>query len=508
MSGVLRRLQLLVAVLLAVSSACGGDAATNTGTPSGPGAHILTPRALEDTIEAFAPSRLTVEVRDAAGKPVVATKVTLDSHPDVPTGYYAPLAQFSLLGGTGVSTLAEVTDARGQLTVNARLGDRAASGWMTLDADTLGRDSIHVTIRAGAPARLTLGPRDTALAVGASYTLSATVRDRSGDLITGVSPTLVVRRSQVAAATAGLTVRTAVAGGTFVVGTVGTAMDSATLEVVPPGTLIAFRFGGSSVATFDLDGSNYQRTPLPGFGYNTHAPRWRPQTSSLVLHGPVNGSATEVGLFTMDASNQPMVLYSPATEADGMYPQPTRDGAWIYYAQRVGWQSAEIWRMGADGSGRMRVGPVAGYYDSYSQPTPSPDGSSLVYTQNDGGFGTGVVRLMRLDLTTGGSSALGAFGTHPRWSPVAPEIAYLTSNAVRIVQADGTGDRVLATYQYTFDDRDGQLDWSPDGQWLVACTWFQYSGDRRLVLIKRATGEVMPLPFTYTDNLCEATWKR
>jgi hypothetical protein len=500
---VLGRVRLLVAVLLAASSSCGGDSMTK----SGPGAHILTPRALADTIEALAPSRLTVEVRDASGQPVVATKVTLDSHPDVSTPYYAPLAQFSLLGGTGVSPLAEVTDARGQLTVNARLGNRAASGWITLDAGALGRDSIHVTIRAGAPAQLTLGPRDTALAVGASYTLSATVRDRSGNSISGVPATLTVRRAQVATATSALNVRTSSTGGTFVVGAVGTAIDSVALEVVPAGTLIAFSPGSSAIATFDLDGSNYQRVLHPSFGYNNYAPRWLPQRNELVFHGR-SLTGLEVGLFTLFASNKLRFLYAPTTQADGMYPLPTRDGAWIYYAQRVGWQSAEIWRMSADGSGRMRVGPVAGYYDSYSQPTPSPDGRSVVYTQNDGGLGSGVVRLMRLDITTGASSAMGAFGTHPRWSPTAPEIAYLAGNAVRIVQADGTGDRVLATYQYPFDERDGQLDWSPDGQWLVACTGYQYSGDHRLVLISRATGEVMPLPFTYADRLCEATWKR
>jgi hypothetical protein len=491
--------------MLLAASSCGGD--TGSITKAGPGAHILTPRALEDTIGAFAPSRLTVEVRDESGAPVAAAKLTLDSHPDVSTPYYAPLAQFSLLGGTGVSPLSEVTDARGQLTVNARLGDRVSSGWITLDAGTLGRDSIHVTIRAGAPAALTLGPRDTALAVGASYMLSATVRDRSGDLIGGISPTLTVRRAQVAAATSGLNVRTSSTGGTFVVGAVGTVIDSVALEVVPTGTLIAFSPGSSAIATFDLDGSNYQRVLHPSFGYNNYAPRWLPQRNEIVFHSR-SLAGLEVGLFTMDASNQLTVLYAPTTEADGMYPQPTRDGAWIYYAQRVGWQSAEIWRMSADGSGRMRVGPVAGYYDSYSQPTPSPDGRSVVYTQNDGGLGSGVVRLMRLDIVTGASSALGAFGTHPSWSPTASEIAYLAGNAVRIVQGDGTGDRILATYRYPFDERDGQLDWSPDGQWLVACTGYQYSGDYRLVLISRATGEVMPLPFTYTDKLCEATWKR
>jgi Tol biopolymer transport system component len=492
--------------LVAASSSCGGDAGSVTAPPRN-AAYFLTPRALEDTAEAVAAAPLTIEVRDSVGMPAVARRVILGSHDDVDATHDAGLAQFSLATTwSGVTSMAEVTDARGQLTVNARLSDRAGSGWIILDAGALGRDSIHVVVRAGAPTRFTLGPRDTVLLRGASYTLSATVFDRHANVIAGVSPSLVVRRAKVGIVAAGLTVNTASPGATFVVGTLGPATDSATLKVVPSGTLVAFSYEASAVATFDLDGSNYRRTPLQGFSADTHAPHWLPQTNSLVFHSPAS-TGTGVGLFTMGAANQPTVLYTPATEADGMYPQPSRDGAWIYYAQRVGFQSAEIWRMRADGSGRERVGPAAGYYDSNSQPTPSPDGTALVYIQNNGGVNTGM-QLSRLDLATGVSSALPAFGTHPRWSPVAPEIAYLAPGAVRIVQANGTGDRLLATYFYGFDDGDGQLDWSPDGKWLVACTTYQYVGDRRLALIERATGEVIPLPYTYADKLCEAAWIR
>jgi hypothetical protein len=502
----LRRLQLLVVVLLAASWSCGGDAGSVTAAPLN-AAHILTPRTLEDTAEALASAPLMIEVRDSAGKPAAGRRVFLGSHAEVDTLYSSQLAQFSLsTAWSGVTSMAAVTDAGGLLTVNARLSDRAGSGWITLDAGTLGRDSIHVVVRPGAPTRLVLGPRDTVLLRGASYTLSATVFDRHANAIAGVSPSLVVRRSKVAAATTGLTVSTAAPGATVVVGSIGPATDSTTLEVVPPGTLVAFSYQSSAVATFDLDGSNYRRTPLQGFSYETHAPHWRPQTSSLVFHSPASGAG--VGLFAMNTPDQPAVLYSPpAAEADGMYPQPSRDGVWIYYAQRVGFESAEIWRMLADGSGRERVGPVAGYYDSNSQPTPSPDGSAVVYIQNQGGAGTGM-QLSRLDLATGTSTALPAFGTHPRWSPVSSEIAYFGRGGVRIVQANGTGDQLLATYLYGFDDADGQLDWSPDGKWLVACTEYQYVGDRRLALIERATGEVIPLPYTYADKLCEAAWIR
>jgi hypothetical protein len=500
-------------VMLLASVACGGGADNPiTGSFSGQGVRILTPRSAEDTIQARLSSALTLEVHGADGKSVLAAKVTVSARRDAPV-VYNPLAFFSLQReAPAVLTLSEVTDARGQLTVHVQLGVGVGTGWIVVDAGELGRDSIKVTIRVGAPARLTTTPRDTAVAIGASYTLKAEVRDRMGNLLSDVA-TFASRRVPVASVSNGSTVRSSATGHVYVVGTVGTAVDSVAVEVVPTGTLAAFRFIYSSgdvatLATFDLDGSNYRTTLIPGFAFNNYAPHWIPQQNLLVFHGRDFGSGYELALFTMDAANQRKVLYAPATEADGAYPQPSRDGTWIYYTQRVGRQSSEIWRMRNDGTGRSRVGPKAGYYDSDSQPSPSPDGRTIVYASGDGGAGTGIVRINRLDIATGVESSLGAVGKLPRWSPVGNEIAYLTEIAVHIVQADGTGDRVLATGE-RFDDRDGQLDWSPDGKWLVTCVWSAtISGRRQLALIERATGELIPLPFSSRDNLCEATWKR
>ena len=78
-----------------------------------------------------------------------------------------------------------------------------------------------------------------------------------------------------------------------------------------------------------------------------------------------------------------------------------------------------------------------------------------------------------------------------------------------ITRPDGTDVSPPFTVDpaYAFDGRDGQLDWSPDGKWLVACAGEEAASQKYLALVSRATGEVLPLPFTARDNLCGATWR-
>ncbi|HEX9693331.1 MAG TPA: hypothetical protein VGA22_14655 [Gemmatimonadales bacterium] len=47
------------------------------------------------------------------------------------------------------------------------------------------------------------------------------------------------------------------------------------------------------------------------------------------------------------------------------------------------------------------------------------------------------------------------------------------------------------------------LDWSPDGQYIVAAGW---SGRTSIVVI--ATGEVIPLAFTLGKDYQRSAWKR
>ena len=52
------------------------------------------------------------------------------------------------------------------------------------------------------------------------------------------------------------------------------------------------------------------------------------------------------------------------------------------------------------------------------------------------------------------------------WSPVSDLLAYAVGGTLRVIHADGTGDRLLLAKAIT----PRSIDWSPDGHWLLITT--------------------------------------
>ncbi|HZS60746.1 MAG TPA: hypothetical protein VFA43_15830, partial [Gemmatimonadaceae bacterium] len=96
-----------------------------------------------------------------------------------------------------------------------------------------------------------------------------------------------------------------------------------------------------------------------------------------------------------------------------------------------------------------------------------------------------------LTLSTGAVTDLQISGWAPSWAPAGNRIAYLQGSSCQstlaVMNADGSNPHALTTDAYQ-----GEVDWSPDGQWIVA----QNVSRNRLDLINASSGVIIPLPNT------------
>jgi TolB protein len=130
-------------------------------------------------------------------------------------------------------------------------------------------------------------------------------------------------------------------------------------------------------------------------------------------------------------------------------------------------------------------------------PSPSPDGTRLVYVRRTGG-GQDYVRT--LDLGTGNVVAIDVPGHAPAWSPLGDLIAYVDlreGSVLKVMRPDGTGQRqVSAGGGY-----DKSVQWSPDGKWLLSYNEIS----ARIHLIDVATGVAMALG--YSASMRSPSWR-
>jgi Tol biopolymer transport system component len=169
----------------------------------------------------------------------------------------------------------------------------------------------------------------------------------------------------------------------------------------------------------------------------------------------------------------------------------------------VYFQIGGVWRVHPDGTGKERItGGVS--------PDPSPDGSRVVFQGSSSGSATPIV--IRT-LATGMESVLEGDGHYPRWSPAGDRVAFwrpsgtypnVYAGEIVVANADGSGVRVVSAAGRLYTD--DAIDWSPDGQWLVAHPFDDWDAYDPLDLIHVATGRTLPL--AYSSGYTLACWKR
>jgi hypothetical protein len=466
--------------MLLLVAACSGNG-TAPGHGSG-GVQFVAGNGQSDTVLATLLQALVVRVVTPGGQAAAHQIVQFVALPNAQGGDQASVE--SLDSQYPTSFLADSTDASGEVSVGVMLGIVAGPAHIVLRVPVYGySDTATFTINAGAAAGLSITPADTAVFVDSSVTLTAAVVDRFGNHRSD-AVTVVVASGPATLAKTRVTA-TAV-GRVILVAKAGKAVDTAALSVVPLGTLAAGTSSG--IVMFNLDGSSYHLiAAVPG-----GAIKWAPSGTQLVFDQTQSGEGSGNGeIEAIDLSGAVTAVDHSA--AVSQWPQVSRDGVWVYYC-RISAGSIN-WEARLDGSG-VSDSLLSQMPDFDIFETPSSDGLHIAYVADH----SSTTDLRVLTLATGAVTSLGVNAWSPTWSPTSDLIAYLAAPGdpaqISLIHSNGTGARTLTADSYYTN-----IDWSPDGQWIVARNAFT----TKIELINATSG--MTLPLGYTGSQWSPTWK-
>jgi Tol biopolymer transport system component len=212
------------------------------------------------------------------------------------------------------------------------------------------------------------------------------------------------------------------------------------------------RFGSSDI--YVMSPHDTTATKLTsGVGENEE-PAWSPDGSKIAFTSTRDGNY-EVYVMNADGTGQTNLTGSSAVETS---PAWSPDGTRIAFVGFVEGRGYQIHVMNADGSGRRSL---SGERGGEREPSWSPDGTKIAFSS--GTF----IHVMNAD---GGGVRQLIQGTAPAWSPDGARIAFVSQGwpssggqTIRVINADGTGERVVAVPP---NPTTGPS-WSPDGTEVV-----------------------------------------
>ncbi len=448
---------LFLAFILAFAAAC-GESPTRPTTPA---LRLVAGTGITDTISAEPAQGLVAEVIGTSG-PEAGVSVEFEAQPDTSGCYfYCFPVMLSPDGAQFLSTTSATTDAKGRAVVRLRFGTLAGPAKVMVRVPLYGLlDTARYTVTPGAPVGFRVLPRDTAVEVQGTFSLTASsVVDRANNPRSGpVTVTYEAASSVVRVDGSGLVTGVSVGRG-FVRAraTVGgtTIVDSAGVSVVPAARVVFETAGRTALQISNLTGTSI-RTLV---SYPAGAGAWSPAGDRLAFcHDPY--PVWDIGV--VDTLGNATML---TNGGGGCWPQFSPDGQWIYYHDR----SNVIRRIHPDGTGVDSL--FSGEFV-----TTAPDGYRVAF-QVAGALTIGDVRSRTVAAVPGVTDV-----STLRWSPDGQMIAYVSGyNQVRVVRPDGSRVRDFS------GSYDNGLGWSPDSRFIVA-------SDGSLVLLDVTTGSILPTP--------------
>ena len=423
---------LLLAVAGASASCGDGEsvAPDNNGTPT---LALVGGATGSDTIGTVLVQGLIVEVKGAGGTPLSGIAVRFDAlHATDSTGTFPTTFIAPRLSTNFQTFLGDTTDAKGRVVAVVRLAFRTGAGGVVVSIPEFGlTDTAKYTVHPGRVRHVQVAPADTLISVGRPLALTARVLDAAHNLRTD-PVTFVLLGGPCTLPSPGTVVGTN-AGTCRITARAQTAVDTAFVGIIPAWDVIGAT--GSEVVKLNL--ATGERRVV---GHTTSREAYP--------------SATRQGFIAYRGGNHMVVIKPDGSRVDplvkGIVPswsgwgRLTRNNVAVYFAG-----DGYIYRATVDGAG---LDVVFGG----TTPDTSPDGSLAVYNNE------GIIHIGNVTNKT--FVGTGVAGTLPRWSPTGDRIAYLSGSMVWVMQGDGSDRKVVSRY---LSDNTG-LDWSEDGQWVVA----------------------------------------
>jgi hypothetical protein len=471
------------AFVLAILAACSTE---QTAPKHGSvGVQFISGNGQSDTLQATLAQPLVVRVLDLNGQPAPGQSVAFVGA----AGFEGAQAYAQPPGSQLLdSRVTATTDSTGHASVAVVLGIGAGPAHLIVQVPQYGySDTAVFTVNPGNAFRVAVSPADTAVYADSSLTLSVAVVDR-GDNPRPTDPVSVA----VAAGpgtVSGKRVTTTAAGVVTLVASAAMLRDTALVSAVPQGILATGNFGGG-VAVFNLDGSDYHVITNLAAG----TIKWAPSGTEVVFDETQGGEYGGTGVI--DATGlSGAITHVDSSGATGAWPQVSRDGVWVYYSRLDGSAGSVTWRARLDGSGGSdSIVSQMPDFDIY--PAPSRDNLHIAYVADH----NSTTDLRVLTLATGAVRSLGVNAWSPVWSPTADVIAYIAGPGdpapIAVINSDGTGARTLTTATYY-----GNIDWSPDGQWIVGLNFNSHKID----IVNATSGQTIQLP--YTGSEWSPSWK-